>query len=73
MICVQIEGNQAQLEKDGAIIWPAPGPLSRDEIGELTGYTRSSRNTYLQRLSAKELIEMHGVAVTASPMMLFEK
>lgn len=30
--------------------------IDRDEISLVTGYTRSSRNTYLQKLAAKELV-----------------
>jgi len=31
-------------------------PVSKDLIGELTGYQRSSYNTYIQRLSARQLV-----------------
>lgn len=41
--------------------------IERESIDEPTGYTRSSRNTYLQRLSAKELIVTQGGQVAASP------
>lgn len=43
-----------------------PHPVPRETIGEETGYTRSSRNTYLQRLGARRLIENRGPEVFAS-------
>lgn len=36
------------------------GGFSRDELSERTGYKRSSRDTYLQRLGARELIVVSG-------------
>lgn len=48
-----------------------PESIDRERLGELTEYTRSSRNTYLQKLGAKELIEVSGQTVKASPR-LFE-
>jgi len=48
-----------------------PSAVDRDRLGELTEYTRSSRNTYLQKLGAKELIELSGQTVKASSR-LFE-
>jgi hypothetical protein len=37
-----------------------PDSVSRDEISEATGYMRSSRDAYIARMSAKELIEVTG-------------
>lgn len=34
-----------------------PDAVARDDLSEATGYKRSSRDSYLQRLSAKELIQ----------------
>jgi uncharacterized protein len=48
-----------------------PNGVEREDLTQLTGYTRSSRNTYIQRLGAKELIETDGTAVKASKV-LFE-
>ena len=47
------------------------GGVDRETLTESTGYTRSSRNTYLQRLSAKELVISSGSIVKPSPS-LFE-
>ena len=34
--------------------------MPRDEISDATGYKRSSRDTYLQRLSSRRLVESVG-------------
>lgn len=47
-----IEQNGAQIE--------------RDTLSELTGYSRSSRNSYIQRLSARQLIVVEGNLIRAS-------
>lgn len=46
-------------------------PIERESIDEPTGYTRSSRNTYLQRLGAKELIVVPGDGLVAASPNLF--
>lgn len=43
-----------------------PGGMTRDEISAATDYKRSSRDTYLQKLAARRLIENAGGTVTAS-------
>lgn len=43
-----------------------PEVVSRDELTNLTNYQRSSRNTYLSRLTSRHLIETSGVVVKAS-------
>lgn len=43
-----------------------PNGLSRDAITEATGYMRSSRNTYLSRMTAREIIEVNGQEVRAA-------
>lgn len=55
-----------------ALIKAYPRALTRDEITEVTGYMRSTRNTYLQRMSAREVIEVNGQEVRASEE-LFEE
>lgn len=45
--------------------------ISRDEIGEHTNFKRSTRNTYLQRLAARELVTISGDLVRPSET-LFE-
>lgn len=44
--------------------------LSRDALTEETGYERSTRNTYIQRLGARELIEIDRDLVRAAPILL---
>jgi hypothetical protein len=46
--------------------------ISREQIGELTGYKRSTRNTYLQRLAARELVTISGEMIWPSET-LFEE
>jgi len=43
-----------------------PGSVSRDDLSEATGYKRSSRDTYLQRLSARRLVHSGFEGVIAS-------
>jgi DNA-binding IclR family transcriptional regulator len=45
-----------------------PEGVDRDAISEATGYQRSSRNTYLQRLGARRLIT-NGSSPRASDML----
>ncbi len=40
--------------------------VSRDEISDATGYKRATRNTYLQRLGSKRLVDVTGDGVKAS-------
>jgi hypothetical protein len=48
----------------------APGFVERDKLSELTGYARSSRDAYLQRLSARQLIRSERGAARASENLL---
>lgn len=48
------EGERRILD---ALIRQYPAPLTHETIDEITGYKKSSRNTYLQRLSARELLD----------------
>lgn len=43
-----------------------PRGLQRGDLHELTGYKRSSANTYVQRLAARGLIAAHGGELYAS-------
>jgi uncharacterized protein len=52
-----------------ALIAAYPNSLTGEEIDERTGYKRSSRNTYLQRLRARELITSAGNNSTASTLL----
>lgn len=49
-------GEQAILK--AAAMWPEQG-VSRDQLGVLTGYKRSSRDTYVARLLAKGLVAIN--------------
>jgi hypothetical protein len=53
------------------LIQEFPTKIDRDAISDATGYKRSSRDTYLQRLSSRRLIETAG-GVRASPILFDE-
>lgn len=57
------EGERRVLE---ALIMAYPQGMPRDRIDEHTGYKRSSRDAYLQRLSARELADTAGTHPVAS-------
>jgi hypothetical protein len=44
----------------------SPDGVTRDQIGELTGFKRSTRNTYIQRLAARELVIAKGETIVPS-------
>lgn len=46
-----------------------PNGATRGEIGEATGFKRSTRDTYIQRLRAREIVEVVGAEVVVSPML----
>lgn len=48
-----------------------PKAISRDRLSEKTGYKRSSRDTYLQRLGARRLIEAEGRGEVRASSTLF--
>ena len=48
-----------------------PDGITREEIGEKTEFKRSTRNTYLQRIAARELVTISGDVVRPSET-LFE-
>lgn len=50
-----------------------PDGLERERISDLTGYTKSSRNTYIQRLGARELVDVRGSVVYASADLFEEE
>jgi hypothetical protein len=45
--------------------------VEREAIDESTGYKRSSRDTYLQRMAAKRLVESIGRGAVRASAMLF--
>jgi Fic family protein len=48
------------------VVLAQPNGVTREEIGEATGFKRSTRNTYLQRLAARELVIASGEIIRAS-------
>jgi len=60
------EGERKVLE---VLISAWPNEVPRDEIDTATGYKRSSRDAYLQRLSARELIAATSGRASAAPTL----
>ncbi|MEN3369977.1 MAG: hypothetical protein V7609_2120 [Verrucomicrobiota bacterium] len=48
------------------VVLNEPAGISRDEISEHTNFKRSTRNTYIQRLAARELVKVSGETVHPS-------
>jgi len=55
-----------------ALIDHHPDPLARDYLSEITGYKRSSRDTYIQRLKARKIIEVDGAMIRAADLLFQE-
>jgi len=49
-----------------------PEPVQRDLISDQTGYARSSRDAYLQRLASRRLVDTSGRAEVVASHMLFD-
>jgi len=49
-----------------------PEYVTRDYLSETTGYKRSSRDAYLQRLSARQLVIFRGRGEIVAAKELFE-
>jgi uncharacterized protein len=62
-------GEKAVLE---ALLPHYPHSVSREAIDEATGYKRSSRDAYIQRLKARQLVAISSTGVQASAV-LFEE
>lgn len=62
------EGERAVLK---AVLPAWPKPVDRERIGEVTGYKRSTRDAYIQRLRARQVVETIGGGVKSSDA-LFE-
>lgn len=60
------EGERAVL---AVLIAAWPNEVARDDIDTATGYKRSSRDAYLQRLSARELVAATGGRASAAPTL----
>ncbi len=63
------EGERKVLE---ILIAAYPGEVQREALDEATGYKRSSRDAYLNRLAAKELVEYVGRGEVRACATLFE-
>lgn len=50
-----------------------PDELSRETLSEKTGFKRSTRDTYIQRLAVRKLIEPRGGGTVLAAPMLFEE
>ncbi|MFL5303055.1 MAG: ATP-binding protein [Anaeromyxobacteraceae bacterium] len=61
-------GERAVLE---VAVASYPEPVDRERITELTGYQRATRNTYLQRLGARKLVEDAGRGLVRASETLF--
>ncbi len=55
-----------------ALVAAYPSSLERDALSAATGYLRSSRDTYLQRLTARRLVTSLGRGVVQASDLLFE-
>lgn len=55
-----------------ALVEAYPEPIGREILSELTGYKKSSRDSYLQRLGAKRLVELEGKGAVRASGMLFD-
>jgi hypothetical protein len=62
-------GEKAILE---VLIQYFPHAVDRDELDEPTGYKRSSRDAYIQRLSARQLVVVAGPGAVKASEVLFE-
>lgn len=62
------QGERAILER---VVEAYPSAIDKEQLSELTEYTRSSRNTYIQRLRARELITEPGGGVVRASDTLF--
>ncbi|MDP3717115.1 MAG: hypothetical protein Q8T13_05015 [Acidobacteriota bacterium] len=52
-----------------ALVPAYPNTVTRDALSESTGYKRSSRDTYIQKLAARKLVDADGRGVTASALL----
>jgi len=62
-------GGEKEILK--AVLDAYPHWIDRDRVSEITGYKRSSRDTYIQRLGARHLLQSKPAAIKASDT-LFE-
>jgi hypothetical protein len=62
------EGERRILE---VLVANYPNAVARDQLDEHTGYKRSSRDTYLQRLGSRRLVEAVGRGEVRASERLF--
>jgi hypothetical protein len=62
---------QGELAVFDVLVAAYPNPIAREEIDAKTGYQRSSRDAYLQRMNAKRLIETVGRGEVKASDQLF--
>lgn len=63
------QGERSVMEQ---LIHNYPQAVDRETLTEATGYKRSTRDAYLQRLSAKELVEESGRGMVKASATLFD-
>lgn len=54
------------------LVYAYPNEVDREDLDELTGYSRSTRNTYIQRMIAKEIITVTSKGFIQASDHLFE-
>jgi DNA-binding IclR family transcriptional regulator len=63
------EGERKILD---VLVQAYPETVDRDSLSDTTGYKKSSRDTYLQRLSSRRLVENVGRGEVRASANLFE-
>ncbi len=61
-------GERAVLD---VVVNAFPKPVERERISEASGYQRSTRDTYLQRLSSRKLVIIEGRGLVRAAEELF--
>lgn len=56
----------------GVLLESYPEAVPRDAVDDATGYKRSSRDTYIQRLTSRKLVEVAGPGEVRASSVLFE-
>lgn len=55
--------------RDGSLVTRQGGVVSRDALSDATGYKRSTRDAYIQRLATRKLVTLHRDGVAASDLL----
>ncbi len=64
----ELPDGESQVLKLAASTYPRP--VTRDRVSEVTGYKRSTRDAYIQRLVARRLITTDYNGITASKLLI---